>query len=542
MDIEVLKAENQRLVEEKKILAEKSKMLSAQVDALQEERKQRKKLQEEKKQLQEKVAQLEFQLRELQRQLFSARRERYIPNKPDPKQLAFDFGELAPADVEAGADMEEEKVRVEYERRKKKHPGRIALPDHLPVEEIRIEPEEVPQDAEHVADTIVETLEYIPGSVLKRRYVFPRYVRQEKDEQGVERTAFFQGKMPARPLPKSIAEPGLLSHLITQKFVWHQPFYRQIQQFKALYEVRLKKSTVNDWFAATCTLIKPLYEKLKEKILQSDYLQADESPIQVQDDTKNGKTHRGYQWVYHDPLTKLLLFDYQKGRGKNGPKQILEAFSGVLQTDGYAVYDKLVKTRTDITLIGCMAHARRYFFEAKDSDPDAHMALEYFGKLYALERRIRQDKITDYETIAQLRQKHALPVLEAFFAWAREASARALPKSPFGKALFYLLQREEKLKGYCADGRLQIDNNLVENSIRPLALGRKNYLFAGSHPAAQRIAMMYSFFGSCRKQGVNPYKWLKTVLDRIAEHPINRIEELLPGDWVEKMDSDSDSA
>lgn len=504
MNQEALKAENRALKKE-------NQQLSA-----------------EKSHLAEQLAAAQFQIQQLQKLIFSARSERHIPKTENPEQLTFDFGELAPTDLEPNADLKEEKIKVEYERRKKIHVGRHPLPEHLPVEETRIEPENLPENAEHIADTIVETLEYIPGSLFKKRYIFPRYVKTEKTEDGEEKTEFFQAKMPSRPLPKSIAESGLLTHLITQKFLYHLPFYRQIKQFKELYDTELRKSSVNDWFAATCTLLKPLYEKLKQKILESDYIQADESPIQVQDSEKKGKTHRGYQWIYHDPLTRLVLFDYQKGRGKNGPKNILAAFVGVLQTDGYAVYDKLVKNRDEVTLIGCAAHARRYFFDAKDNHPKTEIALNYFQKLYAVERQIRETEITDFEEIAAFRQKNALPVWKELFAWAKKEYPQALPKSPFGKALYYLLQREQKLTGYCADGKLQIDNNLVENSIRPLALGRKNYLFAGSHDAAQRIGMMYSFFGSCQKQGINPVKWLKYVLDNIAQHPINRIEELLP--------------
>ncbi len=158
----------------------------------------------------------------------------------------------------------------------------------------------------------------------------------------------------------------------------------------------------------------------------------------------------------------------------------------------------------------------------------AQVGLDYFKKVYAVEKQIKQLQTTDDEKIAVYRKEKALPIWREFFEWAKAQQIKALPKSPFGKALFYLLQRKEKLTHYCEDGKLQIDNNLVENSIRPLALGRKNYLFAGSHDAAQRIAMMYSFFGSCQKQGINPAKWLKFVLDNIPQTPINKIEQLLP--------------
>ncbi len=296
-------------------------------------------LTKENQRLSEQLSAARFQIEQFKKLLFGARSERHVSKTEDSAQLELNFGELAPTDIEPKADLKEEKIKVEYERCKKKHVGRHPLPEHLPVEEIRIEPENLPEDAEqkgyvHIADTIVETLEYTPGSLFRKRYILPRYVKTEKDETGAEKTEFFQASMPSRPLPKSIAESGLLTHLITQKFLYHLPFYRQIKQFKELYDTELRKSSVNDWFVATCTLLKPLYEKLKQKILESDYLQADESPIQVQDSEKRGKTHRGYQWVYQDPLSRLVLFDYQKGRGKNGPKAMLSTFTGVLQTDG----------------------------------------------------------------------------------------------------------------------------------------------------------------------------------------------------------------
>ena len=494
-------------------------------------------MKKENAELQQAKAQVEFQLAELQRLIFSSRSERYVPTAEYmPNQLSFDFGELDPIDQSVADPDGEEKQTVTYQRRKGKHPGRHPIPEHLPTEEIRIEPTEDVSDAEHIADTIVDTLDYKPASLIRRRYIFPRYAKVETNEQGEKQDVIIQGRMPQRPLPKSIAEAGLLAHLLTAKFVYHQPFYRQIQQFDQLYQVKLAKSTVNDWFAGVCALLEPLYNRLKQKVLESDYLQADESPIRVQDNTKSGTTHRGYQWVYYAPLEGLVLFDYQKGRGKNGPKAILSGFSGKLQTDGYVVYDKLTKGRTDIELIGCMAHARRYFFQAKDSAAEAEMALQYFGQLYGIERNLREQQ-AEPEQIRQTRQKQALPVLKALFEWAKAQQGQALPKSPFGKAIHYLLQRKEKLMAYCQDGRLQIDNNLVENSIRPLALGRKNYLFAGSHEAAQRIAIMYSFFSSCKKQDINPFLWLKTVLKKLPDWPINQIEELLPGNWGLQIDT-----
>ena len=473
---------------------------------------------------------LKFRLAELLRLIHGQKSERFVSpsSTHSTEQLLLDFGEVAPVDISAAEAASPEVEEITYQRKKQQHPGRHPIPAHLPAEEVVIMPQASVEGLQEIGKTVVETLEYKPGSLIRRRYILPKYALANGG--GV-----LQGSMPSRPLPKSIAESGLLSYLITQKFVYHLPFYRLIQLFKQEYDARLRANTLNDWFTGVCELLQPLYECLRKKVLASGYIQADESPIQVQDEQKQGNTHKGYQWIYSAPLLDLLFFEYQKGRGENSPKELLKQFSGTLQTDGYEVYDKLVKHRDDIVHAGCMAHARRYFFKAKDVEPLAETALAYFARLYAIERHIKEQEMDSNATQLH-RQQEAIPVLNTLFAWAEEQRAGALPKSPFGKALHYLLQRKEKLTRYCHDGNVEIDNNLVENSIRPLALGRKNYLFAGSHDAAQRIAMMYSFFGSCKKQNINPQQWLKAVLDKIATHPINKIEELLPGKWVTAQD------
>ena len=484
----------------------------------------------ENQQLNEKVKRLEFRINELLQLIYGHKTERFVPasQAPPTEQMSLEFGEIAPVDISAAEASTPEEEKITYTRKKQQHPGRYPIPDHLPVEEIVIMPEASVEGMKQIGKSVVETLDYIPGSLICRRYIMPKYA--PANGEGV-----LQGKMPDRPLPKSIAEAGLLSFLLVNKFVYHLPFYRLIQMLKQGYNIELKANTINGWFAEVCRLLKPLYECLRKTVLQSGYIQADESPIQVQDEQKDGKTHRGYMWVYAAPLMTLLFFDYQKGRGETSPKEMLKHFSGTLQTDGYEVYDKLVKSSINIIHAGCMAHARRYFFKAKDVEPLADIALQYFGRLYTIERLIKEQKM-DTVAAQEYRQKEAIPVLDELFAWAVSQKQTALPKSPFGKALYYLLQRKEKLYRYCHDGNLEIDNNLVENSIRPLALGRKNYLFAGSHDAAQNIAMMYSFFGSCKKQNIDPLKWLTAVLNVIATHPINKLDELLPGKLVIEQD------
>jgi len=270
-----------------------------------------------------------------------------------------------------------------------------------------------------------------------------------------------------------------------------------------------------------------LYEIHKQLVLKSAYLHADETTIRVLDENKKGKTHLGYYWVYHNSKDKMVLFDYRTGRSQEGPDDILKDYRGYLQTDGYVGYDGFNK-REGITLLHCMAHARRKFVEALPNDkPRAEHALNMFRQLYVIEQKIKDEALPD-DAILELRQREAVPVLTALKEWMTEEYPKVLPKSPVGQAIAYCLPRWDKLCIYTTNAILQIDNNPVENAIRPVAIGRKNYLFAGSHEAAQRAAMVYSLFATCRLHNINPYDWLKDVLQRMHLYTTNNIVELLP--------------
>ncbi len=245
---------------------------------------------------------------------------------------------------------------------------------------------------------------------------------------------------------------------------------------------------------------------------------------------KKGETHRGYHWVYHGVEAKLVLFDYQQGRGRDGPLILLKNYQGYLQTDGYAVYEQF-ESREDIVLVGCMAHARRYFEHALDNDKSrAEKVLLWIQQLYTVERQAREEHLSVKDRYA-LRQTKALPVMDALENWLLTERLEVLPKSAIGKAIFYLIPRFNKIAMYLEDGRLEIDNNLVENAIRPVALGRKNYLFAGSHAGAKRAAIVYSLLGSCKLHNINPHEYLLDILQRLPLQPVNRLQELLPPFW-----------
>ena len=277
-----------------------------------------------------------------------------------------------------------------------------------------------------------------------------------------------------------------------------------------------------------------LYQHLLQETRSKGYLQADETPIKVLDKDKKGSCHQGYYWVYHNPVDKTVLFDYQPGRSIRAANHVLEGFKGYLQTDGYAAYDSIGKSK-DIIHLNCWAHARREFEKALSNDGDrAEIALVFIQSLYAVEAQARAEKMTA-EQRKKLRLDKSLPTINAFAKWMTTElkTTTILPKSLLGKAINYSLSRWEKLSAYLHDGVLEIDNNLIENAIRPVALGRKNYLFAGSHEAAQRAACIYSFFAICKKHEVNPYKWLKYVFENIMDTKVTELQKLYPQNFIE---------
>jgi transposase len=464
---------------------------------------------------------LQQQILQLQKMIFGSKHERFVPTDINPSQLSLDIQAetAATCSVIDAKKITYIKTTATTEQKPLVHPGRMKLPEHLRREEIIIEPAEDITGLRKMGEEITEVLEWEPGELFVKKYVRIKYAKP--DNEGV-----LIGKLPSRPLEKAMAGAGLLAQIVIDKYVDHLPLHRQMQRFER-GGVKLPYSTLTDWVSSTCKLIEPLYEALKKEVLQSTYLHADETPIKVLDKDKKGQTHRGYYWVYQNSIDKIVFFDYQPGRGREGPVNILENFRGYLQTDGYSAYEIFDK-RTGITLMHCMAHARRMFNEALDNDEArACYALEQMAKLYAIERGCKEQALS-FAAGKSVRQQQAIPILASLGKWMKEQYMEVTPKSPIGKALAYSIERWERLSIYTTNGMLNIDNNPVENSIRPVAVGRKNYLFAGSHEAAQRSAMLYSLLGTCKMHGIEPYHWLCNVLQTIADHPINRITELLP--------------
>ena len=469
------------------------------------------------KEILENFSSVKFELSQLKRLVFGSKRERFVSNGQDG-QMSLPFR------VEALAEETEPVTeKIAFTRRKvnrKNHHGRLPLPDHIPVEEIFIEPEEDVTGLKCIGQEITEELEYEAAVLKRKRYIRNKYALP--DNQGV-----ITGNLPTRPIDKCIAGPGLLAHIHVSKFVYHMPFYRQVQRLKTEHQVTIPRSTIDSWQTGTANLVWSLYEELKRQVLGQGYIQLDETPIKVLDQRKKGTTHRGYYWVYHSPPEHIVFFDYQEGRGREGPRKLLTDFKGYLQTDGYKVYDWF-GLQKDITLVGCWAHARRAFERSLSDDRKrAEHAIQEIQKLYMVERKARELGLTP-EQRYELRLDESLLILNALGTWMAEQIRTTLPKSPFGKALIYSVSRWDNLMAYLKDGYLEIDNNLCENAIRPNALGRKNHLFAGSHAGAQRAAMFYSFFGTCKMNNVDPFNWFKTVLEIIPDYPANKLVELLP--------------
>ncbi len=310
------------------------------------------------------------------------------------------------------------------------------------------------------------------------------------------------------------------------------PLHRQIDKYGKM-GVRIPASSASDWILRGWDHLKPLWELLRLIVTGQKYLQVDETPIKVLDrDHKNG-IHQGYMWLYHAPVDRLVLFDYRKGRDQSGPKEMLADFKGIIQTDGYTVYDSLYGNHSDIHLTFCMAHARRKFVDAlKDNEEQAGHVLDEMQKLYVLEQKMRDENL-EWEQRTLQRKEHAEPILENLGKWLEGKQYDYRPKSPMGKAVDYARKRWAGLSAYVLHGQMEIDNNLVENAVRPLAIGRKAYLFAGSHQAAEMTAAMYSFMASCKKNKVNEFDWLKNVFERIQSHKQKDLYQLLPSNWEE---------
>ena len=374
-------------------------------------------------------------------------------------------------------------------------------------------------------------LEYVPA-----RFKVIRHVRPKLSCTGCEKIV--QADAPSRPIARGLPGPGLLAHVLVSKYCDHLPLYRQSEIY-AREGVDLDRSTLADWVGGASRLIEPLVEAIHDHVLAASKLHADDTPVPVLA-PGTGKTRTGRLWTYvrddrpaGDPTPAAVLFRYSPDRKGEHPQAHLQDFRGILQADGYAGFDRLYANGR-ITEAACFAHVRRKFYDIHlaDASPIAREALDRIAALYAIESEIRG---RPPEVRQAVREARAGPLLDAFHRYLRATLTQVSSKSALAGAIRYALARWVALTRYCDDGRIEIDNNAAERALRAVALGRKNYLFAGSDAGGSRAAVIYSLIGTAKLNGIDPYAYLRHVLERINEYPINRIEELLPWHVAAKL-------
>lgn len=469
------------------------------------------------------ISDQQFELDKLRRHLFGFKSEKRTNNVGDDQLGLFELGTTKSVQEELSESIAVAEKAAPKKRAK--GTGRMSLPEELRREDVVIEPVECTEGCVRIGEEVTEVLEVIPSSFYVKRYIRPKYARANSE-------GIIIGILPDRVIEKGIPSESVIAQMTVDKYVYGMPLHRQIDKYSKM-GVRIPASSASDWIMKGWCHLKPLWELLRLIITWQKYLQVDETPIKVLDRNHKNGIHQGYMWLYHAPVDRLVLFDYRKGRDQSGPREILSDFRGIIQTDGYKVYDSLYGNHPDIHLTFCMAHARRKFVDAvKDDEEQANHVLDEIGKLYLLEAKMR-DEAMGWEQRTTMRKKYAEPVLESLGRWLEEKQYSYRPKSPMGQAIAYALKRWAGLSAYVFHGQMEIDNNLVENAVRPMAIGRKAYLFAGSHQAAEMTAAMYSFMASCKKNKINEFDWLKDVFERIQSHKQKDLYQLLPSNWEE---------
>jgi transposase len=478
------------------------------------------------------VIKLKQQIEMLQRKIWGKSSERYINEDPLQRKLDFEGLDLLPEEKELATSAQEEiekykTIRV-VEVKEKEHPVRKPLPESLPREETHIYPGNInPENWTELTPEITEVLERESARWYVRRIIRHKYALKDKS-QDVEKQ-IITAPMPVLPIAKSYAGATVLADIIIDKYVNHLPFYRQIQMFRQ-QGISIAPATINGWFQDVADLIRPAYYRLKELVLASGYIQSDETTVPIINNEKQ-TTIKGYIWMIRAVMGNLVFFHYDHGsRAQKVALQLFKDYQGVIQTDGYAVYD-IYENKKGVLPIGCWAHARRKFEEALAEDKArASYALEQIGLLYDVERRADQENLS-FDERAELRSRLAYPIMVVFEKWLLNEYPKVLPKGRIGKAIRYTYNIYHKLTRYHLDGRLKIDNNLGENAIRPIALGRKNWLFCGNDDAAENAAIMYSMLGCCKASEVNFRDWLVYFLNNIHKYDDDYskdLAELLP--------------
>jgi len=478
-------------------------------------------LQDQLATLQRENAALRHQLDVLCQRLFGKRSERV-----DPRQLQLALEQLAnePGPVSEPVEMDSGETPVRGHLRRRPT-GRHPLPAHLPRRRIEIDVPEADKRCAcghaktRIGESVAEKLEYEPARFVVIETVRAKYACPHCHEGVIEAPA------PPQAVEKSLAGERLLAHVVVSKYVDHLPLHRLARIF-AREGVDLSRATLCGWVADVAAALTPIGDQLRREITAATYLQTDDTTITVLDEP--GGSFKGRLWTYLDPLGRQVVFDATPTHARDGPEAFLATFQGALQADAYTGYDALYQSGR-VVEIGCWAHARRRFVEAFLTDGSAARMVAFIQQLYQVEHAAAD---LGPEARQALRREASVPLLARIDAERQGLAQAVLPKSPLGDAVRYLTNQGTALQRFVDDGRLAIDNNRAENQLRVVAVGRKNWLFAGSFDGARRAALLYSLVQSCTLVEVPPFDYLKDVLLRIATHPQRLVHQLTPRGWA----------
>jgi transposase len=470
---------------------------------------------------------LEFQMEKLRRMLFGRRSEK-LPVRTDG-HVQLELFEEAKKDIETEEIQELETISYE---RKKRRGTRRPIPEEIHREQIVLDVDaelrvcpDCGEDMECIGHDVSEDLEYIPALLFVVEYLLKKYACK-KCQSGV-----VGAKRPPRPLKKVKAGPGLLAYVLVSKYQDHLPLHRQERIF-GRHGMELSRKTLCDWVQKLAELLRPIVEAQKRKLLEATLLQVDETPVNVKNPEVEGKTSRAYIWSYGIP-DEEVVYDFTMGRSSAGPE---EFFGGVyppyLQSDSYSVYTSLGE-RGKTGHVGCWAHSRRKYYEARAEDPKfSQLILAAIQKLFRIERQAKSEGLRGEALVAR-RRTEALPVLDVIEELLKAKRPDVLPESGIGEAIDYTIANWKALKRYVEIPEAELSNNSAERSLRGVVLGRKNWLFVGHPKAGPRAAVILSLVETCRRLGIEPYKYLKDVIAELARHP-GKAAELTPRRWLER--------
>lgn len=457
----------------------------------------------------------------LKRQLFGKKSERLDPNQLE-LQMAI---EEAACVIEAEARGDDDEPS-----RRKRRPGgerKVVIPDSVQREEVVIDPEEVKADPDsyvYIGEEVTEQLDVVATPYILR-VTRRRKFKSKTDRQRPPLLA----PAPASLLSGSLLGPGLATDIAIRKYVDHLPLARQ-EKILRRYGIVIPRQTLCDWVGVIAGWLRPIYEAMRKEMRLRRYLQVDESPIRYCR-AEGGGSRQGYVWVFHDPGGDVL-FEWHLGRGSKCLEGMLDKFFGILQCDGHTAYPSYADGREGVVLAGCWAHARRNFFEALNEAPGlARWFLHQIGLLYQVETDLRARRAGPSLRQA-VRAAQSRMILRRIKKTLVLKLAQHLPKTRMGEAIGYALNQWDKLIVYVENGEVEIDNNLVENAIRPTAVGKKNWLFFGSPKAGQRSAIIYSILESCKRRGIDPAAYLRDVLARLPTMKNTEVAQLTPANWL----------